>query len=592
MATEPIGVTGSDEVQVRVRSPRAAARLDRLTATFVGGGTSDADASVGRTPSATAGAAVAQPTIITRAQWGADESLRTCDPSYVSSIKGSVVHHTVNSNTYSEDDVPRLLRGIYAYHVNGNGWCDVGYNFFVDRFGRLFEGRYGGMSKNVVGAQAKGFNAQTVGVSSLGNHDPGSTGAIAPSSAVLTSVAKLIAWKGSLNGWDPRTSATYTSAGNSMWPAGTVITKPRVSGHRDFNDTDCPGDYMYDRLSTIRSTSTAVYAGLSTTTAVPASALLETYTRPAGTSFTMAGRGFGHGLGMSQYGAYGAALKGLTRDQILSFYYPSTTRSTTLGNPTLRVRLGATGSGGTQVVHQGGLAASDGSRTLALSGTNSDGTSRTRWRVVPGSTGLTLQWLQSGTWRSVSGWTGLSAPISLSNATLGTVRVVLPGGTQRDYRRTVRTVRWGSGAMSISVLPMNLYLQSVVPSEMPPSWASAALQVQAVAARTFALYQKSHQASGSPYDTCDSTACQVYKGAAGYSSTGSRTSYEYTASTAAVSATSGLGILYGGVPALTQFGSSNGGRRSPPRFPTRSPRSTRTTPCPRGARAGGRGCCR
>ncbi len=275
------------------------------------------------------------------------------------------------------------------------------------------------MGKNVVGAQAKGFNAQTVGVSSLGNHDPGSTGAVAPSSAVLTSVAKLIAWKGSLNGWDPKTSATYTSAGNSKWPVGTVITKPRVSGHRDFNDTDCPGDYMYDRLATIRSTATAVYSGLSTTAAVPPSSLLETYTRPAGTSFTLAGRGFGHGLGMSQYGAYGAALKGLTRDQILSFYYPSTTRSTTLGNPTLRVRLGATGSGGTQVVHQGGLVASDGSRTLALSGTNSDGTSRTRWRVVPGSTGLTLQWLQSGTWRSVSGWTALSAPISLSNADPG-----------------------------------------------------------------------------------------------------------------------------------------------------------------------------
>ena len=103
---------------------------------------------------------------------GADESLRTCDLTYVASIKGSVVHHTVNSNSYAEEDVPRLLRGIYAYHVDGNGWCDVGCNFFVDRFGRLFEGRYGGVSKNVVGAQAQGFNSQTVGISSLATTTP------------------------------------------------------------------------------------------------------------------------------------------------------------------------------------------------------------------------------------------------------------------------------------------------------------------------------------------------------------------------------------------------------------------------------------
>lgn len=562
VATEPVGVTGSDEVQVRVRAPRASARLDRLTASFVDGGTSDADASVGRTPAGSASAAAVQPAIISRAEWGADESLRGCSTDTVSTIKGAIVHHTVNSNTYSAGDVPGLLRGIYAYHVTGNGWCDVGYNVFVDRFGRLFEGRSGGVYKNVVGAQAQGFNSQSFGVSSLGNHDPGTSGAVAPSSAVLSAIGKVIGWKGWLNGWDPNTSVSYTSAGSSRWPAGTVVTKPRVSGHRDFNLTSCPGDLMFDRLSSARSTATSAYrAGVvdatNETTATP---VVETYTRPAGTSIALSGRGYGHGRGLSQYGAYGAALKGLSRDQILAFYYPGTTRSTAIGNPTVRVRLTALGSATTSVVAQPKLVITDGTRTGSLYARNADGSLRQRWRLVPDGAGLTLQWLEKGTWRSTSSWKAVTKPLSFSDATLGKVRLVLPDGTQRDYRRTVRSIRSGSGVMTLSVVSMNYYLQSVVPSEMPPSWSPAALEAQAVAARTYAAYEMSHQAPGTPYDVCDSTSCQVYKGLAGYTASGTFVPHENPATTAAVRATSGLGVFHGGTVAFTQFGSSNGGQ--------------------------------
>ena len=142
------------------------------------------------------------------------------------------------------------MRGIYAYHVNGNGWCDIGYQFLVDRFGRLYEGRFGGDYKNVVGAQAQGFNMQSFGISSIANHDPDTAGAVAPSAAVLTAIGKLIGWKAWLNGFDPSTSVSYTSAGSTRWPEGTVITKPRVSGHRDFNLTTCPGDLMFSKLAT------------------------------------------------------------------------------------------------------------------------------------------------------------------------------------------------------------------------------------------------------------------------------------------------------------------------------------------------------
>ena len=562
VATEPVGVTGSEQVQVRVSASTTTNRLTGLEATFVDGGASAADASLADVPAASASAAVVQPTIVTRAQWGADESLRTCSsPDYVSSIKGAIVHHTVNSNTYTAAAAPALLRSIYAYHVTGNGWCDVGYNFFVDRFGRLYEGRFGGMSKNVVGAQTGGFNSQTFGVSSIANHDPGTSGAVAPSAAVLTAIGKLIGWKAWLNGWSPDTSASFTSAGSTRWPAGKVITEPRVSGHRDYGLTVCPGDLMYSKLATVRSTATQVYkTGLPSTTGTAAVAVVETYNRPAGTSFALSGRGYGHGRGMSQYGAYGAALSGLTRDQTLAFYYPGTTLSTAIGNPTVRVKLTALGSSITELVTTPNLVVSDGTKTGSLNARNSDGTLRARWRVVADGTGLTLQWLQAGVWRSTSTWKAGTKPLSFSDTVLGKVRVVMPDGTQRDYRRTIRSVRSGSGVMTLSVLSMNYYLQSVVPSEMPSSWPATALQVQAVSARTFAMYELLHQPTGSAFDVCDSTSCQVYRGLAGYTASGTLVPHEYATSTAAVAATDGLGVFYGGAPALTQFTSSNGGQ--------------------------------
>ncbi len=485
--------------------------------------------------------------------------------------------------------MPALLRGIYAYHVNGNGWCDIGYQFFVDRFGRLYEGRFGGDYKNVVGAQAQGFNMQTFGISSLGNHDPGTTGAVAPTSTVLSAIGKLIGWKAWLNGWDPATSVSYTSAGSSRWPDGTVITKPRVSGHRDFNLTDCPGDLMFSKLPSIRSTAATSYkAGLASTTAeVAAASVVETYTRPSGTSFALSGRGYGHGRGMSQYGAYGAALSGLTRDEILAFYYPNTTRSTAIGNPTVRVQAHRAGYRRRRRSSRRRTSSSPTARrTGPLYVKNSDGTLRTRWRVVPGGTGLTLQWLQSGAWRSAASWTGVTKPLSFSDATLGKVRVVMPDGTQRDYRRTVRTrAAPAASLMTLSVVPMDYYLQSVVPSEMPPSWSPAALQVQAVAARTYAAYEIGHQAAGSAYDLCDSTACQVYKGLAGYTASGTpcRTSTPRPPRPSPPRRARRLLRRRPGVHPVRL--ARTAARPWRPRWPTRSPRPTRTTTCPRAARA-------
>ena len=104
----------------------------------------------------------AEPPIVTRAGWGADEALRSGAPLY-GVVRCAFVHHTVNGNTYSRSQAPALVRGIYYYPRRSNGWRDIGYNFLIDRFGTIYEGRYGGVAKAVIGAQVLGFNSMSTG---------------------------------------------------------------------------------------------------------------------------------------------------------------------------------------------------------------------------------------------------------------------------------------------------------------------------------------------------------------------------------------------------------------------------------------------
>ena len=137
--TSPLWVDGADGVQVRV-DVLSGADPRGLRVSLVDPGESQQDLSVSASLSTQATSA---PVVLTRAQWGADESIRRGSPSYASGIHAVTVHHTASSNDYSAADVPRLIRGFYAYHVKSNGWSDLGYNFLVDRFGRIWEGRGG-----------------------------------------------------------------------------------------------------------------------------------------------------------------------------------------------------------------------------------------------------------------------------------------------------------------------------------------------------------------------------------------------------------------------------------------------------------------
>jgi len=247
-ATEPYSTGSADAVQVRVDSS-GSVTPQGLTLLTIDPGTSPADGNLTGAPAAQAKATAAEPDIITRAQWGADESMRNCTATYSPTIKVGFVHHTVGSNTYTASQSAGILRGIYAYHVNGNGWCDVGYNFLVDRYGQIFEGRAGGVDRAVIGAHTLAFNYNSFAVAAMGTFSTAATPQV-----MLTSMSQVLGWKLDLYGRDPGGTEVLTSAGGSgaRWPAGTDVSFRTVSGHRDAYATECPGDVLYGQLPNLR----------------------------------------------------------------------------------------------------------------------------------------------------------------------------------------------------------------------------------------------------------------------------------------------------------------------------------------------------
>ena len=187
------------------------------------------------------------PPIITRAGWHADESIRRGAPFYADGIHLAIVHHTAGSNSYSKAQSASIVRAIELYHVKGNGWNDIGYNFLVDKYGQIFEGRYGGMTRPVVGAHAMGFNSGSVGISVIGDY---SSTAITP--AARAALVSLIAWRLDFAHVDPLSSVVRISAGNPRYPPGRAVTLKAISGHRDVYPTSCPGASLYSQLPSIR----------------------------------------------------------------------------------------------------------------------------------------------------------------------------------------------------------------------------------------------------------------------------------------------------------------------------------------------------
>jgi len=231
-----IAIVGeSDAVDVRLESVDDELPTD-LYLELIDPGESPADGTIDTFLPGSAAASTPDFTIRTRAQWGADESIRDqSEPDY-GSVRGAFVHHTAGSNTYAAADVPGIIRAIYTYHVTGRGWRDIGYNFLVDRFGLVWEGRYGGVSAAVVGAHVAGYNSYSTGASVLGTYT-----SKAPEPAVLTALQQLIAWKFDRHG--------VSMSGTVAYPG--LATLPTISGHRDGGSTECPGTQLYVRLGAL-----------------------------------------------------------------------------------------------------------------------------------------------------------------------------------------------------------------------------------------------------------------------------------------------------------------------------------------------------
>jgi len=185
-------------------------------------------------------------------RWGGGNSGCGSAPSEMRELRGLVVHHTAtNTEPYAQGDVPNILRGFWRFHTGNRGWCDIAYNFLVDRFGGVWEGRQGGITKAIVGGHTYGFNSETTSVSQIGNME-----VTVPTDAMTRATSRLIGWKLGYHGLDPQGRTTLTNRTGSTFrgvPNGGQVPVPVVAGHRDLGTTACPGQHTYSRMGTIRS---------------------------------------------------------------------------------------------------------------------------------------------------------------------------------------------------------------------------------------------------------------------------------------------------------------------------------------------------
>ena len=254
---EPIWTGGTTAVQVRPARTLSGVLLHLV---HVGGDkagerqarTAAQAMSSGQLPLATPTlpAGPGQPPIIARRAWALGGEAPRVTPEY-GAVRMAFVHHTENPNGYAASEVPAMLRAIYVFHRYVNGWNDIGYNFVVDLYGRIFEGRAGGVDEPVIGAQAGGYNLVSTGVAVLGSFM-----AVPISQAARGALEELLAWKLSLHGVPAQGNVTVrvnpAGASCSRFPANAHVSLPRIAGHRDGDATDCPGNVLYGELPAIR----------------------------------------------------------------------------------------------------------------------------------------------------------------------------------------------------------------------------------------------------------------------------------------------------------------------------------------------------
>jgi SpoIID/LytB domain protein len=318
------------------------------------------------------------------------------------------------------------------------------------------------------------------------------------------------------------------------------------------------------RLRTVSAVLACLAAGVLTAAPQVASAatqpsgrvsVSQSYPVPGSGKYTVQGHGYGHGHGMSQWGAQGAALQGKSAEQILSFYYPGTDLGTLKGK--VRVLISGDTTSSVIVNARSGLQVRDLGTGDTYSLPNAFGA--TRWRLDVDNQNRNIVEYYDGTWHPYSpgGKSTLTGEGEFKAD--GPLTLVFPSGDEHVYRgalRAAETSPTSSNRDTVNVLSLDSYIKGVVPSEAYTSWEPAALQAQAVAARTYAAFERAENVDRY-YQICDTSSCQVYGGV----------DREVDSTNAAVHATAHQILRYGGEPAFTQFSSSSGGWTSAGGFP-------------------------
>jgi hypothetical protein len=254
-ASDPVWAGGADELQLRAARRPASALDVRFVAV--------SHAARGRVaPVAHASQASGAPPMVPREGWGGDTVKPRAAPEY-GDVQVAFVHHTVSANDYAPGDSAGIVLAMAKYHRDTNGWNDLGYNFVVDKYGQIFEGRAGGIDQAVIGAQAQGYNSHSTGIANIGTFSD-----VGQSDAALDAMARLIAWKLSLHGAPVTGQVVLTSGGGDLnrYKSGTPVTLQRICGHRDGDATECPGNALYAQLPDLRRRAAAIAPAIPTAT--------------------------------------------------------------------------------------------------------------------------------------------------------------------------------------------------------------------------------------------------------------------------------------------------------------------------------------
>ncbi|MEX2458338.1 MAG: N-acetylmuramoyl-L-alanine amidase [Actinomycetota bacterium] len=253
-ATDPLWVGSARCVRFRLEIP-AGVTLSILRAVFANtSGTAGVPTKWEPAPEAgaagdgVAAATAPKPFMTGRPAWGANEALRNCGPDYAPALKIAFVHHTATENNYPSTESDDIVRSIYFFHTETRGWCDIAYNFLVDRFGKVFIGRFGGVTLPVIGAAQQGFNTGAVSVAGIGSY-----GTTAPA-AMVGAIQRLLAWRLDVAHLPPKGWVWMISGGGpaTKFPEGQGVSLPLISGHRHTGYTSCPGDMLFNQLPGIR----------------------------------------------------------------------------------------------------------------------------------------------------------------------------------------------------------------------------------------------------------------------------------------------------------------------------------------------------